>query len=98
MKSFGKYQNLRIITTEGLLADGDYILPDITIRVKGGYLNDSLDEEGRVLPAVESHDSTHIEHWKNGVLHFESAPAIIDNQDNYEERWLDGVRIFPKEK
>ena len=43
MKSFGKYQNLRIITTEGLLADGDYILPDITIRVKGGYLNDSLD-------------------------------------------------------
>ena len=98
MKSFGKYQNLRIITTEGLLADGDYILPDITIRVKGGYLNDSLDEEGRVLPAVESHDSIHIEHWKIGVLHFESAPAIIDNQDNYEEWWLDGVRIFPKEK
>lgn len=97
MKSFRKFQNLRIITTEGIEANGDYILPDITVRVKNGYLNDTVDEEGKNLPAVESHDNTHIEHWKDGVLHFEEAPAIVDNLDNYEEWWLDGVRIFPKE-
>ena len=85
MKSFKRYQYRRFPTEDGAPANGDYIYPDVTIRFKDGYLNDSADEEGHVLPAIETQDGSHIEHWKNGVLHCEKEPAIVDKNDNYEE-------------
>lgn len=93
MKSFKKYQYRGVPTEDGVPANGDYIYPDITVRFKDGYLNDSVDEEGNVLPAIETHDGSHIEHWKNGVLHCKKSPAIVDNLDNYEEWYLDGIPV-----
>lgn len=93
MESFKKYQNLRIVTEEGKIADGDYILSDVTIRIKDGYLNDSVDEEGKPLAAVETHDGNHEEHWKNGVLHCEYEPAVKDVADGVEEWWLEGRKV-----
>ena len=93
MKSFKAYQHLRILTTTGSIADGDYILEGITVPITKGYLNDAVDEDGNILPAVETHDGNHIEHWKNGVLHSEDSPAIVDNVDNYEEWYLNGTKI-----
>lgn len=95
MKSFKRYQYRGVPTEEGLPANGDYIFPDVTIRIKDGYLSDSVDEEGHVLPAIETHDGSHIEHWKNGVLHSEKAPAIIDTRDNYEEWYQEGRPVPP---
>lgn len=95
MKSFKRYQYRRIPTEEGLPASGDYIYPDVTVRFKNGYLNDSLDEEKKVLSAIETHDGSHIEHWKNGVLHSEKEPAIIDTRDNYEEWYVEGKPVPP---
>lgn len=95
MESFKRYQNLRIVTTEMEIADGDYILDGITVRIKKGFLNDSLDEDGKVIPAVETHDGNHIEHWKNGVLHCEFEPAVIDVRDGKEEWWQGGKQVEP---
>lgn len=93
MKSFKSYQHLRILTTQGTIADGDYILEGITVRIKRGFLNDVVDEDGKILPAVETHDGNHVEHWKNGVLHSEDSPAVVDNVDNYEEWYLNGTLV-----
>ncbi len=96
MKSFCQFQHRIIIDEEMDIADGDYILEDLTVRITNGYLNDVKDEEGRTLPAVEMHDGTHIEHWKNGVLHCEKDPAVIDLSDGYEEWWFDGKKVQPE--
>ncbi len=93
MKSFKSYQHLRILTTQGTIADGDYILDGITVRITKGFLNDVKDKEGNILPAVETHDGNHVEHWKNGVLHSEDSPAVVDNEDNYEEWYLNGTKV-----
>jgi len=93
MKSFKRYQYRGVPTEDGAPANGDYIFSDITVRFKDGYLNDVVDEDGNILPAVETHDGSHIEHWKNGVLHCENSPAIVDNKDNYEEWYLDGKPV-----
>lgn len=96
MKDFRNYQYARIITEEGNLADGDYILEDIIVRFKDGLLNDSTDENGEELPALETRDGNHREHWKNGVLHYDNGPAIVDNVDNYECWFNNGVEYKPE--
>ena len=84
MKSFKSYQHQRIITKEGSIANGDYDIDgDVTIRITNGYLNDAVDADGNVHPAIQTADCSHIEHWKNGVLHAENGPAVIDLVDNY---------------
>ncbi len=94
MKNYSSYQYRVITTEEGGIANGDYIIDDkVTVRVKNGYLCDSTNEEGDILPAIETSDFTHIEHWKNGVLHCENEPAVIDLVDNYEEWWVNGKKI-----
>lgn len=93
MQSFRRYQNMRIIDRDMNIAEGDYILDGITIRTRKGYLNDTKDEEGKNLPALETHDGNHVEHWKNGVLHYEDGPAVIDVRDGVEEWWLDGKQV-----
>lgn len=93
MKSFKAYQHLRILTKTGAVADGDYILDGITVRITKGFLNDVKDKEGNILPAVETHDGNHVEHWKNGVLHCEDSPAVVDNEDNYEEWFINGTLV-----
>lgn len=94
MKNFSNYQYRKIITEEGRIAEGDYIIEEkIIVRIKNGYLNDITDEEGKILPAIEATDSTHIEHWKNGLLHCEFEPAVIDLVDGYEEWWKEGHLI-----
>ena len=82
---------------EGEIANGDIIIDDgMTIRCKNGYLNDAVDETGDPLPAIMSADATHVEHWKDGVLHCEDGPAVIDNVDGYEEWWLNGKQVTPQ--
>ena len=94
MKSFKSYQHQRILMSDGTLAKGDFIIEgEMTVRVKDGYLNDVFDPEGNLLPAISTADGSHIEHWKMGVLHCETEPAVIDNIDNYEEWWLEGKQL-----
>lgn len=94
MKSFKSYQHRRILTKEGQVASGDYIIDgEMTIRIKDGYLNDAEDADGILLPAIAAADGSHIEHWKNGVLHCETEPAVIDLTDKYEEWWLNGRQV-----
>ena len=94
MNTFKTYQHQRILLPDCTFADGTYVIDgDITIRVKNGFLNDGTDENGKLRPAIETSDGSHIEHWKDGVLHCETEPAVIDNIDNYEEWWLDGKII-----
>ncbi len=96
MRNFKQYQYRRILTPENRIAHGDYKIEGITIRLKNGFLDDSVDDEGNNLPAIETDDRSHIEHWKNGVLHCENQPAVIDNLDNYEEWWFNGILIPPR--
>ena len=93
MRTFKSYQHQRILLSDNSIANGDYIIEGFTVRVKDGFLNDAVDEEGNLLPAISTEDGTHIEHWKNGVLHCEKEPAVIDVVDNYEEWWLDGRQV-----
>lgn len=91
MKNFSNYQYRKIITEEGTIADGDYIISEkIIVRIKNGYLNDTTDEAGKVMPAIETMDNTHIEHWRNGLLNCDFEPAVIDFVDGYEEWWNEG--------
>lgn len=97
MKTFSEYQKQTVLTKEGRIADGDYIFSDIngveiTVRVKKGYLNDVISENGDILPAIETSNGSHVEHWKNGVLHCENGPAVIDIDDDYEEWWNNGKK------
>lgn len=93
MKNFKNFQFQTIITKEHEIAEGDYIIDNtMVIRCSNGLLDDVVDEEGHVLPAIEFLDGSHIEHWKKGVLHCETEPAVIDSIDNYEEWWLDGIQ------
>ena len=96
MKEFSNYMYVKLITEEGTLANGDYILDDVIIRCKNGLLGDSTDENGELLPAIETRDGNHVEHWVNGVLHCENAPAIVDNIDNYEKWYINGTECPPK--
>ena len=93
MKSYKSCQHQRILLEDKTVAHGEYIVDDVALRIKNGYLDDSLDEEGNLIPAVESETGSHIEHWRNGVLHCETGPAIIDQIDNYEEWWLNGKQV-----
>lgn len=96
MKDFRNFQNVRIIIEDGTIANGDYILEGVTIRCKNGYLNDNVDEEGNLQPAIETHDGGHREHWRNGCLHCENEPAIVDVYDKYEAWFFEGNEISPK--
>ena len=94
MKTFKSYQHQRILLSDNSIANGDYIIDgEITVRIKNGYLNDVEGDDGSLLPAISTADSGHIEHWKDGVLHCEGEPAVIDNIDGYEEWWLNGKEI-----
>lgn len=98
MKTFKHYQHQRILLSDMVIANGDYIINEgeITVRIKNGFLNDVEGDDGSILPAISTSDGSHIEHWKNGVLHCENEPAVIDNVDNYEEWWLDGKQVPPQ--
>lgn len=94
MKSFKSYQHQRILLSDNRLANGKYTIEGVfTITIKDGLLNDEVSEDGTLIPAILTADSTHIEHWRNGVLHCETEPAIIDVVDNYEEWWLNGEQV-----
>ncbi len=90
MDSFKAYQGLVLITKEGDIANGVYNRHGVIIRIRNGYLCDDVTDDGEIHPAIESSDGSHIEHWKNGILHCEDGPAVIDVIDDYEEWWEDG--------
>ena len=96
MKSFKSYQHRRILLKEGEIADGDFIIDGMTVRIRNGLLNDATGEDGSPLPAIMTADSRHIEHWKDGVLHCDGEPAVIDAVDQYEEWWLHGRQVAPQ--
>lgn len=98
MKTFSEYQNARILDKNGKIANGDYLEniegeEEVILRIKNGFLNDGTDEEGRALPAIQFTDGSHIEHWRNGVLHADNIPAVVDNMDGREEWWLHGRKF-----
>lgn len=96
MNTLTNYINRRILDDNNHIANGNYINDDYIIRVSNGKLNDDIDEDGVFLPAIQFHDGSHIEHWQNGVLHFEGGPAVIDSIDKREEWWIQGKKIEPK--
>ncbi|MFC2330935.1 MAG: hypothetical protein ACFNKL_07730 [Treponema sp.] len=94
-----KNQHQKILLSDNSIANGDYVIDgEITIRIKNGYLNDVEGDDGSLLPAISTADSSHIEHWKNGVLHCEKGPAVIDSIDGYEEWWFNGKQVEEAEK
>lgn len=96
MLDLKKHQNFRLtVMQEGkiVLAEGDCIMDGVVYRFSKGLLNDVIDEEGHVLPAVESQDGNHIEHWKEGVLHCENSPAVVDNVEDIEEWYFEGKKV-----
>lgn len=95
MKTFSEYQNNRILNKEGKIWTGNFLDDKelFIIRVKDSLLNDEVDKDGKLLPALQSTDGSHIEHWQNGVLHAENMPAVIDTMDNREEWWLHGRKF-----
>ena len=94
MKCFKAYQHQMILLKDNTVADGDFILDEgLTVRIKEGLLNDVVLDSGEVLPAIETANSSHVEHWVNGVLHCETGPAVIDSIDKYEQWWLDGIEV-----
>lgn len=98
MKDLRNFQGVRVLTDEGNIANGDFILDGLTIRCKNGLLDDNVDDEGNSQPAIETHDGSHVEHWKNGLLHCEDAPAVVDTFDSYERWFLNGREIPPRER
>lgn len=98
MKDFRNCQGVRILTEEGNIANGDYILDEVTIRCMNGLLNDNVDNEGHPQPAIETHDGSHVEHWRKGLLHCDNAPAVVDTFDDYERWFLNGHEVQPVEK
>lgn len=101
MKVFKNFQYQTIRDENGVI-DGEYETEDgIVIRCKKGYLCDDVVKDGdveEILPAVSTSDTHHIEHWKDGVLHFEKGAAVIDLDDKYEEFWENGKFIKRIEK
>lgn len=95
MNDFRKYYLVRILNEYGELADGEYIMDNMIVRIKDGFLNDAADENGDTLPAIELHDGSHIEHWKEGALHCTDGPAVIDSEDGYESWFLNGIECPP---
>ena len=102
MKDFRELQHVRIITREGTIAKGDYLNDEVIIRCdEHGFLNDSKDEDGEILPAIETRDGNHREYWKHGLLncpvdddgHFK--PAVVDNIDKYELWFVNGKEYPP---
>ena len=98
MKSFKSYQHQRILLEDKTIAHGEFTIDGVIVQIKDGWLNDGLDEEGKFIPAIRTENGSHTEHWRNGVLHCETGPAIIDQIDNYEEWWLNGRQVLPEEK
>ena len=93
MKSFKDYNGKVVIMENGALASGTYFINECMMRFKKGLLNNEVDDEGNVLPAIEKNDGTHVEYWEDGKLHREKEPAVIDLLDNIEEWWLKGHKV-----
>ncbi|MCR4939031.1 MAG: hypothetical protein K5930_02840 [Treponemataceae bacterium] len=96
MRSFKDYNGRVVIMGNGELANGTYPLEGCYFRFKNGLLNNELKDDGKVLPAIESKDGTHVEFYENGKLHRKDGPAIIDLLDNIEEWWFEGHRFERK--
>lgn len=102
MKDFRELQLVRIITKEGTIAKGDYLDEEVIIRCdERGFLNDSIDEDGQILPAIETRDGNHREFWTHGLLNCPTGkdglylPAVVDNIDNYELWFVNGKEYPP---
>lgn len=96
MENFKVFQKVRLLTKEQTIANGVYIDDEVIIRVKEGFLHSDFDNDGDLQPAIETRDGNHREFWKDGLLHNENGPAVIDNTDNYEEWYFEGKKIEPK--
>lgn len=75
----------------GRIQDGDILLPKMIMRFKNGLLH------GEGEPAVSCTDG-HLEFWKNGHLHKDDGPAVVNIMEqedgiDYEEYWINGERI-----
>lgn len=94
---FKKYVNQKVILKDGKPANGIYIISSFILNFEKGYLSDQQTQHGKILkPAVYSSDNKYTEHWKDGILHCENGPAIINGFKHYEEWWLNGKQIKPK--
>lgn len=96
MKTFSEFQGRKFFKHHKLFT-GKFIDKEngIITRWREGLLNDEVEKDGNVIHAIESLDCTHYEHWKDGVLHCETEPAVIDTLDDREEWWYEGERINP---
>lgn len=75
----------------GRIQDGDVLFPKMIMRFKNGLLH------GENEPAVSCTDG-HLEFWKDGRLHKDNGPAVVNIREqpegqDYEEYWKNGERI-----
>lgn len=99
MRTFKYYQHRKVLTPENEIGDGDYIVGGgtMTIRLSNGLLSDVICQNRSILSAIETIDLSHIEHWRNGVLHCDNGAAVIDTREGYEEYWLNGKEVNKEE-
>lgn len=75
---FPKYENSCLKTSDGKPLSGSFEIDDgVTVRVKNGKLEDTVLENGEVLPAIET-PQYYIEHWTNGM--FVTSESIPQSQ------------------
>lgn len=84
------YQNQIFLDADGNLADGERYFDGTVFVFYKGLL------DGQGMPGIHCEDS-HIEFWKDGVLHRGDGPAVFANYHTVEEWWLHGKRVFPEE-
>lgn len=94
---FQKYVNYKVILKEGKPANGIFTIAGYILNFEKGYLSDQKTQSGKIIkPAVYSSDNKYTEHWKDGVLHCENGPAVINGFKHYEEWWINGKQIEPR--
>ena len=99
MKTFKAYQYQRFYDDEKNLLNGSFVNTtddddpeQIMAHFRDGYLDDGyIEKYEEVIPALQC--GSHYEHWKRGVLHCDGEPAVVDQEDDYQEWWTNGKKI-----
>lgn len=94
---FKEYVNYKFTLKDGKPANGIHIISNYFLNFENGYLSDQQNQYGKILkPAVYSTSNKYTEHWKDGVLHCDNGPAVINGLKHYEEWWNNGKQIKPR--
>ena len=80
----------KVFTREdGLPFFGDFVEGEVIFRCRG--LNGKLD--GGMYSAISDGARAHLEFWKDGKLHREDGPAVVSLYGDYQEYWINGMKL-----